>query len=359
MDARVSLKSPAQLVQEHWKFILRITNDEDEAQQLALYLLEKFDQFKPKRAAFAAFIRMKMRELRQHYSDKGVVYHPCRKESGGYVSFDEVHTDEAVDGAGDDEEVECSLYNLIAALPPLDMSPELLGVYYEETRSRRPAYCQPIGDLGRCPDPVKLRPRHKRVSPEQFRRERINEAAYAPKVKSLLYLAGRAAGIENLPKDRLWESEVPEFLAAYWKKALLTFGRLFWDVSVERRSGGRWHKYKGAYLRSYLARNGLALRLPARRLKPRPTFLSWVRDQISATAAIPRENTDLLWAALRVLCYKRGWPRGIPKKRLFPEDRYSPRGRLLFQAQRRKPANPDGEPLEAPRRAPYKNFACR
>jgi hypothetical protein len=58
-------KSPAQLVQDHWKFIQRITNDEDEAQELALYVLKKFEQFKPARAAFAVFIGMKLRELRQ------------------------------------------------------------------------------------------------------------------------------------------------------------------------------------------------------------------------------------------------------------------------------------------------------
>jgi hypothetical protein len=105
----------AQLVQDHWEFMQRITNDDEEAQQLALRVLEKFEQFKPERSTFGQFIQLKLRELRQHYSDKGVVYHPCRKESGGYVSFDEVQTS----NDRDDEEVEVGLYNLIAAsLPP-------------------------------------------------------------------------------------------------------------------------------------------------------------------------------------------------------------------------------------------------
>ena len=81
-------RSPAsRLVDTHWKLIKRLTNDEDEAHELAVRLLEKFDQFDPNHA-FAQFIRLKLRELRQHYSDKGVVGHPTRKEAGGYVSFD-------------------------------------------------------------------------------------------------------------------------------------------------------------------------------------------------------------------------------------------------------------------------------
>jgi hypothetical protein len=66
-------RSPAsRLVDTHWKLIKRLTNDEDEAHELAVRLLEKFDQFDPNHA-FAQFIRLKLRELRQHYSDKGVV----------------------------------------------------------------------------------------------------------------------------------------------------------------------------------------------------------------------------------------------------------------------------------------------
>jgi hypothetical protein len=81
--------TPGQLVHDHWKFIQRLTNDDDEAQRVALYVLDKFEQFKPERGKFATFIKMKLRELRQHYSDKGIVYHPSRKDAGGYVSLDE------------------------------------------------------------------------------------------------------------------------------------------------------------------------------------------------------------------------------------------------------------------------------
>ena len=72
----------AQMVQDHWEFMQRITNDDDEAQHLALRVLEKFEQFKPERSTFGQFIKLKHRELRQHYSDGGVVGHPCRKELG-------------------------------------------------------------------------------------------------------------------------------------------------------------------------------------------------------------------------------------------------------------------------------------
>ena len=132
--------------QDNWRFILRLTNDEEEAQELALYVLEKFEQFKPERGKFTAFIKMKLREFRQHYSDKGVVHHSCRKEAGGYISLDETHGD--ADGDADDEEVECNFHNLIAGLPPPDVPSWLREVYYEETKSRR-QYCgKPMMTLG-------------------------------------------------------------------------------------------------------------------------------------------------------------------------------------------------------------------
>ena len=206
-----------QLVHDHWKLILRLTNDEDEAQRLALHVLEKFDKFKPERSAFAQFIKLKLRELRQHYADKGVVSHPCRKKAAGYVSFDESHDSDGT--SGDDEEVELNLHNALAAPAApirLDLSglpkrqrrimqlrfagytqeevakkegvsiarisqieeaaesgiriDEVTEIYHEETRRRR-HYCETLNDLGRCPEPVKLRPRRKRVSREAFQRE--------------------------------------------------------------------------------------------------------------------------------------------------------------------------------------------
>jgi hypothetical protein len=83
-------RSPAsQLVHDHWKLILRLTNDEDEGQRLAVHLLETFDQFDAERSTFGQFVKLKLRELRQHYEDKRLVYHPAKKVAGGYISFDE------------------------------------------------------------------------------------------------------------------------------------------------------------------------------------------------------------------------------------------------------------------------------
>ena len=100
--------------------------------------------------------------------------------------------------------------------------------------------------------------------------------------------------------------------------------------SKVKRRAGRWpeQRYSDAYIRAYLARNGLALRSSPRSQKRRSPFLTWVRrqltDEISATRTIKKENNDLLWCALRVLCYKRRWSNGIPSHRLFPEDKFSP-----------------------------------
>ena len=354
--------SGGQLLQDNWKFILRLTNDEEEAQELALYVLEKFEQFKPERGKFTAFIKMKLREFRQHYSDKGVVHHPCRKEAGGYISLDESHGD--ADGDADDEEVECNFHNLIAALPPPDVPAWLREVYYEETKSRRQYYAKPNADLGRCPEPVKLSRRRKRISPGAFRNELVATAAYAPRIKRRIYFAERAAGEQPLPKDTLWKKEVPDFLKGYWAKRLKEIVPLSeparfkertvieasfdddngWAFARQQKSkwfrrSGRWHKerrYEDASVRAYLVRNGLALRLPHRRGERRSPFLTWLRraetDELSAPRAIKKESHDLLWAALRVLCYKRAWPKGIPAVKLDPEDRFSPRERLLFQA---------------------------
>ena len=82
--------------------------------------------------------------------------------------------------------------------------------------------------------------------------------------------------------------------------------------------------------------SGMAkLRVRPSNSKKHSPFLSWVRRketvELSPTKVIKRENADLLWAALRVLCYKRRWPNGIPSAKLFPEDRFSPRERLLHQ----------------------------
>jgi hypothetical protein len=140
--------NPAQLVQDHWEFMQRITNDDDEAQQLALRVLEKFEQFKLERSTFGQFIKLKLRELRQHYSDKGVVYHPSRKESGGYVSLDETHDTD--DDRGDDEAVERNLYNVFASSwVPEGVSDEIALLIIEETKSRRPAHCEKFNSLGR------------------------------------------------------------------------------------------------------------------------------------------------------------------------------------------------------------------
>ena len=315
--------SSAQLVQDHWKFIKRIANDDDEAQRLALYVLEKFRQFKPERGAFATFIKMKLRELRQHYSDKGVVYHPCRKDAGGYVSLDESQ----VEGADDDEEVEVGLHNLIATLPPPDVPSWLSEVYYEETKSRRPAHCEKLGDLGRCPEPVKLSRKRRRISPTAFRRERVAEAAYASRIVVRIYFAERTAGLVPLPKDTLWH--VDDWFKSWWLKL----------NEIDRRSGRgpwrgdltqwhEWSRYNDTYIRAYLKRNGLAPRVHPRRPEKRSPFLTWVRrketDELSPTKTIKKENHDLLWAALRVLRHKRRWPNGIPRVKVFPEDKFTP-----------------------------------
>ena len=292
-------KSPGQLVQDHWKFIKRLTNDDDEAQRVALYVLEKFKQFKPERGAFATFIKMKLRELRQHYSDKGVVYHPGRKDAGGYVSLDE----NQLEGAGDDEEVEVGLYNLIATLPPPDVPSWLCEVYYEETKSRRPAHCEKLNDLGRCPEPAKLSRRRGRISPATFRRELVAEAAYASRVAARIYFAERAVGMLPLPKDTLWQG-----------------GGSLISTDLVEVIGSRKLQPKSI-----------------RHRHRRSPFLTWVRrketDELSPTKAIKKENHDLLWAALRVLRYKRRWPKGIPSVKIFPTDRFSPRERVLRQAE--------------------------
>ena len=346
-----SRMTPGQLVQDHWKLIQRLANDDDEAQRVALYALEKFEQFKPERGAFATFIKMKLRELRQHYSDKGIVYHPCRKDAGGYVSLDETQVEP---DSGDDEEVDGGLYNLIATLPPPDVPSWLQEVYYEETKSRRPAHCEKLGDLGRCPEPVKLRRRRERISPAAFRSELVAESAYASRIEARIYFAERAAGTRPLPKDTLWQKRgSPEGVETLSPSM---FGRRWdgWAFAAKaekskwmRRSGRgpwrgdltqwhEWRRYSCAYIRTYLERNGLGLRVRPSNSKKHSPFLSWVRrketDELSPTKAIKKENADLLWAALRVLCYKRRWPNGIPSAKLFPEDRFSPRERLLHQA---------------------------
>ena len=71
-DGRLNMRA-GQLLHDNWRFILSLTNDEDEAQRLALHILETIQQFKPDRAAFTTFVKLKLRELRQHYSDKGVI----------------------------------------------------------------------------------------------------------------------------------------------------------------------------------------------------------------------------------------------------------------------------------------------
>jgi hypothetical protein len=334
--------SAAQLIQDHWRFIQRITDDADQAQQLALHVLEKFEQFQPDRGEFSQFIKLKLRELRQHYSDKGVVDHPCRKESGGYVSLDETFNSDYP--VVDDEEIERDLYNLFASSwVPQGVSDEIALLIIQETKSRRPAHCETVNSVGRCPEPVKLRPRVKRLSREAFRRELVGQAADAPRMKARIYYAERAAGQRPLPKDRLWESEVASFLSAYWKAALKSLNPWRIDSTiVERRAGHSWHRLDGkdqweglAYLRDYLARNGMAHPLPRRRRKPAP-ILEWLpilglAKRLQQRAS-PREDTNLLWAALRVLCYKRAWPPGIPAKKIYPEDEFSPRERLLRQA---------------------------
>jgi hypothetical protein len=336
-------KSPAQLVQDHWKFILRITNDKDEAQELALHVLDTFEQFKAERAAFAAFIKMKLMELRWHYSDNGLVEpadrrtlrrqfnkfwkqaYPGKKAQNEdfeayltairhrYPSLDEVRAE----GEGDDEDVEVSLYNLIAAPPPPDIHPDLREVYYEETKPRHESCAKANANLGRCPEPRKLRPRLKRVSEATLRRERVAEAIYAPRIKSRIYLADRAAGNALLPKDTLWQADGPV-------RDLTTF-----DDRAFRRSrcGNQWSAWQNIH-------NYRGLLHITRRREGRPSFLTRVRQMLSASMAIRKENNDLLWAALRVLCYKRRWPRGIPKAKaeLYPDDEFSPRQRLVFQA---------------------------
>ena len=209
-----------------------------------------------------------------------------------------------------------------------------------------------------------MRRRRKRISPGAFRKELAAIAAYAHRIKRRIYFAERAAGVQPLPKDTLWKKEVPDFLKGYCAKRLKEIVPLSEPVRLKDRTvleasfddddgwafarqqkskwfrrSGRWHKerrYDDAYVRAYLARNGLALRLPHRRRERRSPFLTWLRraetDELSAPRAIKKENHDLLWAALRVLCYKRAWPKGIPKEKLFPEDRFAPRERLLFQA---------------------------
>ena len=181
-----------QLLHNHWKLLQRLTNDEEEAQRLALHVLETFDQFKPDRSTFAQFIKLKFRELRHHYADKGAVNYPG--QSIGYISFDEMAGD---DGGGDDEEIERNLYNVSpAAAAPirLDLSrlskrqrrimelrlagctqnevaneegvslpriaqieeaarsgvcvDEVSEIYRDETSSRRPAHCEKLNDLG-------------------------------------------------------------------------------------------------------------------------------------------------------------------------------------------------------------------
>ena len=123
-------RSPAsRLVDTHWKLIKRLTKDEDEAHELAVRLLEKFDQFEPNHA-FAQFIRLKLRELRQHYSDKGVVGHSTRKEAGGYVSFDKSR------GLRDDEE-SGTLYDFEPANPS-----QRFDINYLSEREQR--ICQAI-----------------------------------------------------------------------------------------------------------------------------------------------------------------------------------------------------------------------
>ena len=201
--AAVSMKQATnltggQLVHDHWKRILRLTKMRMKRSSLALHVLEKFDQFTPERSTFAQFIELKLRELRQHYADKGVVSHPCRKKAAGYVSFDQSQDPDGT--SGDDEEVELNLHNALAAPAApirLDLSrlpqrqrrimqlrfagytqeevakkegvsiarisqieeaaesgiciDEVTEIYHEETGRRR-HYCETLNDLGRCPE---------------------------------------------------------------------------------------------------------------------------------------------------------------------------------------------------------------
>jgi hypothetical protein len=188
----------------------------------------------------------------------------------------------------------------------------MVELFYEWIRPQRKYHAKANADLGRCPEPVKLRRRRKRVSRDDLRRERVAEASYAARIKSRIYLAERAAGNAGFPKDSLWKLEGTA--KDLWR----------WLTTVSRRTGQYltpWRYYDDAYIRAYLYRDGSAFHITCRR-EGRPSFLTWVR-RVKPKAAIKKENNDLLWAALRVLCYKRAWPRGIPKAN---------RKRLLFQA---------------------------
>ena len=227
---------------------------------------------------------------------------------------------------------------------PQGVSNEIALLIIQETKSRRPAHCETVNSLGRCPEPVKLRPRVKRVSREAFQRELVAQAADAPRMAARIYYAERAACQTPLPKDRLWESEVASFLSEYWKAVLKPLNRGIESSHVERRAGHSWHRIDGkdeweglAYLRAYLARNGMAQPLPRRLREPKP-IREWLpilalgkRLQQQASPKL-QEDHALIWAALRVLFYKRAWPPGIPNVKIYPKDRFSPRERLLRQA---------------------------